>query len=65
MTASNTLFDSRGGFSGSSYPMNIAEMECLRVVVKETNFETIRLRYVVHGRGCNPRSPKPLKNTSF
>ena len=21
MTASNTLFDSRGGFSGSSYPM--------------------------------------------
>jgi len=24
-----------------------------------------RLRYVVHGRGCNPRAPKPLKIQVF
>jgi len=32
MTASDTLFDSRGGFSGSSYPMNTADFEVQRDV---------------------------------
>jgi len=36
--ASDTLFDSRGGFSGSSYLIDIAEIDCLRVVVMATNF---------------------------
>jgi len=35
-----TLFDSRGGFSGSSHPMKTAEIECLRVVSMATNFGT-------------------------
>jgi len=34
LIASDTLFDSRGGFSGSSYL--IAEIECLRVVAMAT-----------------------------
>jgi len=38
MIASDTQFDSRGGFSGSSYP--IAEIECQRVVAIATNFGT-------------------------
>jgi len=28
MIASNTLFDSRGGFSRSSYPMKTDEIKC-------------------------------------
>jgi len=32
MIAIDVLFDSRGGFSGSRYPMKTAEIECLRVV---------------------------------
>ena len=38
--ASDTLFDSTGGFFGSSYPMKTAEIECLRVVAMVTNFGT-------------------------
>ena len=38
MIASNTLFDSRGGFSGSSYPMNTADFEVLRDVAMATIF---------------------------
>jgi len=40
MIASDTLFDSRGGFSGSSYPIDKAETVCLRVVAIATNFGT-------------------------
>jgi len=40
MIASDTQFDSTGGFSGSSYPMNTAEIECQRVVAMVTNFGT-------------------------
>ena len=40
MIASDTLFDSRSGFSGSNYPMKTAEIECLRVVAMATNAET-------------------------
>ena len=36
--ASYTLFDSRGGFSGSSYPMDIADFEVLRDVGMATIF---------------------------
>jgi len=38
MIASDMLFDSRGGFSGSSYPMKTAKIEWLRVVAMATNF---------------------------
>jgi len=38
--ASNTQFDSRGGFSWSSYPMKTAEIQCQRVIVMATNFGT-------------------------
>jgi len=39
MIAIDTLFDSRGGFSGSSYPMKtLAEIECIRVVAIATTF---------------------------
>ena len=38
VTASDTLFDSMGGFSGTSYPMKTAEIEGLRDVAMETNF---------------------------
>jgi len=38
--ASYTLFDSRGGFSGSSYPMDIADFEILKNVAMATNFGT-------------------------
>ena len=40
MTASDTLFDSRGGFSGTSYPMKTATIEGLRDVAMATNFGT-------------------------
>jgi len=40
MIASDTLFDSRGGFLASSYPMKTAEIDCLRVVAMATNFGT-------------------------
>jgi len=40
MIASDTLFDSSGGFSGSNYLMKTAEIECLRVVAMATNFGT-------------------------
>ena len=41
MIASDTLFDSRGGFAGRSYPIKtLAEIECLRVVAVATNFGT-------------------------
>jgi len=40
MIASDTQFDSRGGFSGSSYPMKTVEIECQRVVAIATNFGT-------------------------
>jgi len=36
--ASDTLFDSRGGFSGSSYPMKTADLEVLRYVAMATIF---------------------------
>jgi len=40
--ASDTLFNSTGGFSGLSYNIrkNIADIDCLRVVAMATNFET-------------------------
>jgi len=40
MIASNTPFDSKGGFSGSSYPKKIVEIECLTVVAMATNLGT-------------------------
>jgi len=40
MIASDTVFDSRGVFSGSSYPVDIAEIECLRIVAMATDFGT-------------------------
>ena len=41
MIASDTLFDSRGGFSGVKLSdEDIAEIECLRVVAMATNFGT-------------------------
>jgi len=39
MIASDTQFDSRGGYSGSSYPMK-TQIECQRVVAMATNFGT-------------------------
>ena len=43
MIAGNTLFDSRGRFSGSSYPIkseDIAKIKCLRVVAIATTVGT-------------------------
>jgi len=40
MIASDTLFDSRGGFSGSSYPTKTADFEVLMDVAMATNFGT-------------------------
>jgi len=40
MIASDTLFDFRGGFSETSYPMETAEIEGLRDVDMATNFWT-------------------------
>jgi len=40
MIASDTLFDSRGGFSGTSYPMKTAEIEGLTDVAMATNLGT-------------------------
>ena len=42
MTASDTLFDSRGGFSGTGYPVKTEprSSECLRVIAMTTNFGT-------------------------
>ena len=41
MAASDSLFDSRGRFSGSSYPMKTyPEIEGLRDVAMATNFGT-------------------------
>jgi len=40
MTASDKLFDSRGGFSGTSYPVKTAEIEGLTDVAMATNFGT-------------------------
>jgi len=40
MIASDTLFDSRGRFLGSSSEVDIAEIECLGVVAMATNFGT-------------------------
>jgi len=44
MTASDSLFDSKGGFSGLSY--DTAEIEGLRDVAMATHFETT---VAVHG----------------
>jgi len=38
MAASDSLFDSGGRFSGSSYPVKTAEIEGLRDVAVATNF---------------------------
>ena len=40
MTARDSLFDSRGGFSGTSYPMKTSEIDGLRDVTMATNFGT-------------------------
>ena len=40
VAASDSLFDSRGRFSGSSYPIKTAEMEGLRDVAMATSFGT-------------------------
>jgi len=40
MIASDTLFYSRGGFSGTSYPMKTAEIEGVRDVAMASNFGT-------------------------
>jgi len=38
MIASDSMFGSRGGFSGSSYPKkHLAEIECLSVIAVTTN----------------------------
>jgi len=42
MAASDSLFDSRGRFSGSSYPIeDILEIEGQRDVAVATNIETV------------------------
>jgi len=38
--ASDLLFQSRRGFSGSGYPMDMAKIKCLRLVTMAINFET-------------------------
>ena len=38
LIASDTLFDSRGGFSGSGYPMKSADFEVLRDIAMATIF---------------------------
>jgi len=38
MIANDTLFDSSGGFSGSSYPMKTADFEVLKDVATVTVF---------------------------
>jgi len=38
--SSDTLFDSSGGFSGSSYPMKTADFEILSNIAMATNFGT-------------------------
>jgi len=40
MVASDSLFDPRGRFSGSSYPMKTAKIDGLRDVAMATNFGT-------------------------
>ena len=40
MVASDSLFDSRGRFSGSSYPIDIAEIQGLKDVAMVTNCGT-------------------------
>jgi len=40
VTAGDSLFDSRGGFLGSYYPLMTAEIEVLRDVAMATNFGT-------------------------
>ena len=40
MIASDTQFDSRGGFRGQAIDEDIAEIECQRVVAMATNFGT-------------------------
>jgi len=40
VAASDSLFDSRGRFSGSRYPVKTAEIESLRDVSIATNFGT-------------------------
>ena len=40
MAASDSLFDSKGRFSGPSYQMKTAEIEGLRDVAMATNFGT-------------------------
>jgi len=40
MAVSDSMFDSRGRFSSSSYPMKIAEIDGLREVAVATNFRT-------------------------
>jgi len=46
MTASDSTFDSMGGFSGSSYSIKTAEIECLTGVAMVINFGT---RLAVNG----------------
>jgi len=40
MITGDTLFDSWGGFSGSSYPMKTVEIDCLKVIAMATNCGT-------------------------
>jgi len=40
MIASGTIFDSRGGFSGSCYPVKTPDFKVLREVAIATNFGT-------------------------
>jgi len=40
VTPSDSLFDSRGGFSETSYPTKTAEIEGIMDVAMETNFGT-------------------------
>jgi len=51
MIASDTLFDSRGGFSVSSYPMKTADFEVLRDVAMATIFGFLNM-------GCTLESPE-------
>ena len=49
MIASDTLFDSRGGFSGSSYPMKtyVDDFEVLRDVAMATIFGFLYMRCIL------------------
>jgi len=58
MIASDTLYDSRGGFLGSSYPMKTSDFEVLRDVAMATIFGFLYM-------GCTLAPPKEYKKASI